>query len=207
MIEIGTDIKKDLYDLDDLDNISNLLNYAVNATINKHYKDKATTDEEEKKVAKQLIVDYLNGYKRVISNTPCPIKYQEDTTNGINGMRDLLNSIDIKNIRYSILNENVLSHAYTEFGLKKIGGYNTDESIAKSVTDVSYSRKIDENIDSLFEDQDFLNGMVSNYLNMSYTNDPSFYSTVVSLAYSNGITKEALEQINSGQNKEIEKHL
>ena len=108
MIEIQTDIRKDLYDLD---NISNLLNYAVNATINKHYKDKATTDEEEKNVAQQLIVDYLNGYKRVISNTPCPspIKYQEDTTNGINGMRDLLNSIDIKNIRYSILNENVLS--------------------------------------------------------------------------------------------------
>lgn len=204
MIEITKDIRKDL---NDLDNISNLLNYAVNATINKHYKDKATTDEEKKNVAQQLIVDYLNGYKRVISNTPCPIKYQEDTTNGINGMRDLLNSIDIKNIRYSILNENVLSHAYTEFGLKKIGGYNTDESIAKSVTDVSYSGKIDENIDSLFEDQDFLNGMVSNYLNMSYTNDPSFYSTVVSLAYSNGITKEALEQINSGQNKEIEKHL
>ena len=200
MIEIQTDIRKDLYDLD---NISNLLNYAVNATINKHYKDKATTDEEEKNIAQQLIVNYLNGYKRVISNTPCPI----DTTNGINGMRDLLNSIDIKNIRYSILNENVLSHAYTEFGLKKIGGYNTDESIAKSVTDVSYSGKIDENIDSLFEDQDFLNGMVSNYLNMSYTNDPSFYSTVVSLAYSNGITKEALEQINSKQNKEIEKHL
>lgn len=202
MIEIKTDIRKDLYDLD---NISNLLNYAVNATINKHYKDKATTDEEEKNVAQQLIVNYLNGNKRIISNTPCPINYPEDITNGINGMRDLLNSIDIKNIRYSILNENVLSHAYTEFGLKKIGGYNTDESIAKSVTDVSYSGKIDENIDSLFEDQDFLNGMVSNYLNMS--NDPSFYSTVVSLAYSNGITKEALEQINSGQNKEIEKHL
>ena len=204
MIEIKTDVRKDL---NDLDNISNLLNYAVNATINKHYKDKATTDEERKNVAQQLIVNYLNGYKSVISNTPCPIKYQEDVTNGINGMRDLLNSIDIKNIRYSILNEKVLSHAYTEFGLKKIGGYNTDESIAKYVTDVSYSGKLDENIDSLFEDQDFLNGMVSNYLNMSYTNDPSFYSTVVSLAYSNGITKEALEQINSGQNKEIEKHL
>ena len=204
MIEIKTDVRKDL---NDLDNISNLLNYAVNATIDKHYKDKATTDEERKNVAQQLIVNYLNGNKRIISNTPCPINYPEDITNGINGMRDLLNSIDIKNIRYSILNENVLSHAYTEFGLKKIGGYNTDESIAKSVTDVSYSGKIDENIDSLFEDQDFLNGMVSNYLNMSYTNDPSFYSTVVSLAYSNGITKEALEQINSGQNKEIEKHL
>lgn len=204
MIEIQTDIRKDLYDLD---NISNLLNYAVNATINKHYKDKATTDEEEKNVAQQLIVNYLNGYKSVISNTPCPIKYQEDVTNGINGMRDLLNSIDIKNIRYSILNENVLSHAYTEFGLKKIGGYNTDESIAKYVTDVSYSGKLDENIDSLFENQDFLNGMVSNYLNMSYTNDFSFYSTVVSLAYSNEITKKALEQINSEQNKEIEKHL
>lgn len=204
MIDIKTDIRKDL---NDLDNISNLLNYAVNATINKHYKDKATTDEGKKNIAQQLIVNYLNGNKRIISNTPCPINYPEDITNGINGMRDLLNSIDIKNIRYSILNENVLSHAYTEFGLKKIGGYNTDESIAKSVTDVSYSGKIDENIDSLFEDQDFLNGMVSNYLNMSYTNDPSFYSTVVSLAYSNGITKEALEQINSEQNKEIEKHL
>lgn len=204
MIEIKTDVRKDL---NDLDNISNLLNYAVNATIDKHYKDKATTDEERKNVAQQLIVNYLNGNKRIISNTPCPINYPEDITNGINGMRDLLNSIDIKNIRYSILNENVLSHAYTEFGLKKIGGYNTDESIAKYVTDVSYSGKIDENIDSLFENQDFLNGMVSSYLNMSYTNDPSFYSTVVSLAYSNGITKEALEQINSGQNKEIEKHL
>lgn len=204
MIEIKTDVRKDL---NDLDNISNLLNYAVNATINKHYKDKATTDEGKKNIAQQLIVNYLNGNKRIISNTPCPINYPEDITNGINGMRDLLNSIDIKNIRYSILNENVLSHAYTEFGLKKIGGYNTDESIAKYVTDVSYSGKLDENIDSLFENQDFLNGMVSNYLNMSYTNDPSFYSTVVSLAYSNGITKEALEQINSGQNKEIEKHL
>lgn len=204
MIEIKTDIRKDLYDLD---NISNLLNYAVNATINKHYKDKATTDKEKKNIAQQLIVNYLNGNKRIISNTPCPINYPEDITNGINGMRDLLNSIDIKNIRYSILNENVLSHAYTEFGLKKIGGYNTDESIAKYVTDVSYSGKLDENIDSLFENQDFLNGMVSNYLNMSYTNDFSFHSTVVSLAYSNGITKEALEQINSEQNKEIEKHL
>lgn len=204
MIEIKTDIRKDLYDLD---NISNLLNYAVNATINKHYKDKATTDEEKKNIAQQLIVNYLNGNKRIISNTPCPINYPEDITNGINGMRDLLNSIDIKNIRYSILNENVLSHAYTEFGLKKIGGYNTDESIAKYVTDVSYSGKLDENIDSLFENQDFLNGMVSNYLNMSYTNDFSFHSTVVSLAYSNEITKSSLEQINSEQNKEIEKHL
>lgn len=204
MIEIKTDVRKDL---NDLDNISNLLNYAVNATINKHYKDKATTDEERKNIAQQLIVNYLNGNKRIISNTPCPINYPEDITNGINGMRDLLNSIDIKNIRYSILNENVLSHAYTEFGLKKIGGYNTDESIAKYVTDISYSGKLDENIDSLFENQDFLNGMVSNYLNMSYTNDPSFYSTVVSLAYSNEITKSSLEQINSEQNKEIEKHL
>lgn len=204
MIEITKDIRKDL---NDLDNISNLLNYAVNATINKHYKDKATTDEEKKNIAQQLIVNYLNGNKRIMSNTPCPINYPEDITNGINGMRDLLNSIDIKNIRYSILNENVLSHAYTEFGLKKIGGYNTDESIAKYVTDVSYSGKLDENIDSLFENQDFLNGMVSNYLNMSYTNDFSFHSTVVSLAYSNEITKKALEQINSEQNKEIEKHL
>lgn len=204
MIEIKTDVRKDL---NDLDNISNLLNYAVNATINKHYKDKATTDEEKKNIAQQLIVNYLNGNKRIISNTPCPINYPEDITNGINGMRDLLNSIDIKNIRYSILNENVLSHAYTKFGLKKIGSYNTDESIAKYVTDVSYSGKLDENIDSLFENQDFLNGMVSNYLNMSYTNDFSFHSTVVSLAYSNGITKKALEQINSEQNKEIEKHL
>ena len=117
MIEIKTDVRKDL---NDLDNISNLLNYAVNATINKHYKDKATTDEEKKNVAQQLIVNYLNGNKRIISNTPCPINYPEDITNGINGMRDLLNSIDIKNIRYSILNENVLSHAYTEFGLKKL---------------------------------------------------------------------------------------
>ncbi len=204
MIEIKTDVRKDL---NDLDNISNLLNYAVNATINKHYKDKATTDEGKKNIAQQLIVNYLNGNKRIISNTPCPINYPEDITNGINGMRDLLNSIDIKNIRYSILNENVLSHAYTEFGLKKIGGYNTDESIAKYVTDVSYSGKLDENIDSLFENQDFLNGMVSNYLNMSYTNDFSFHSTVVSLAYSNEITKKALEQINSEQNKKIEKHL
>ena len=204
MIEITKDIRKDL---NDLDNISNLLNYAVNATINKHYKDKATTDEGKKNIAQQLIVNYLNGNKRIISNTPCPINYPEDITNGINGMRDLLNSIDIKNIRYSILNENVLSHAYTEFGLKKIGGYNTDESIAKYVTDVSYSGKLDENIDSLFENQDFLNGMVSNYLNMSYTNDFSFHSTVVSLAYSNEITKKALEQINSEQNKKIEKHL
>lgn len=204
MIEIKTDVRKDL---NDLDNISNLLNYAVNATINKHYKDKANTDKEKKNVAQQLIVNYLNGNKRIISNTPCPINYPEDITNGINGMRDLLNSIDIKNIRYSILNENVLSHAYTEFGLKKIGGYNTDESIAKYVTDVSYSGKLDENIDSLFENQDFLNGMVSNYLNMSYTNDFSFHSTVVSLAYSNEITKKALEQINSEQNKKIEKHL
>lgn len=204
MIEIKTDVRKDL---NDLDNISNLLNYAVNATINKHYKDKATTDEEKKNIAQQLIVNYLNGNNRIISNTPCPINYPEDITNGINGMRDLLNSIDIKNIRYSILNENVLSHAYTEFGLKKIGGYNTDESIAKYVTDVSYSGKLSKNIDSLFEDQDFLNGMVSNYLNMSYTNDFSFHSTVVSLAYSNEITKKALEQINSGQNKKIEKHL
>lgn len=204
MIEITKDIRNDL---NDLDNISNLLNYAVNATINKHYKDKATTDEGKKNVAQQLIVNYLNGNKRIISNTPCPINYPEDITNGINGMRDLLNSIDIKNIRYSILNENVLSHAYTEFGLKKIGGYNTDESIAKYVTDVSYSGKLDENIDSLFENQDFLNGMVSNYLNMSYTNDFSFHSTVVSLAYSNEITKKALEQINSEQNKKIEKHL
>lgn len=177
MIEITKDVRKDL---NDLDNISNLLNYAVNATINKHYKDKANTDKEKKNIAQQLIVNYLNGNKRIISNTPCHINYPEDITNGINGMRDLLNSIDIKNIRYSILNENVLSHAYTEFGLKKIGGYNTDESIAKYVTDVSYSGKLDENIDSLFEDQDFLNGMVSNYLNMSYTNDFSFHSTVVS---------------------------
>lgn len=45
MIEIKTDVRKDL---NDLDNISNLLNYAVNATINKHYKDKATTDKEKK---------------------------------------------------------------------------------------------------------------------------------------------------------------
>ena len=204
MIEITKDVRKDL---NDLDNISNLLNYAVNETINKHYKDKANTDKEKKNIAQQLIVNYLNGNKRIISNTPCPINYPEDITNGINGMRDLLNSIDIKNIRYSILNENVLSHAYKEFGLKKIGGYNTDESIAKYLTDVSYSGKLDENIDSLFENQDFLNGMVSNYLNMSYTNDFSFHSTVVSLAYSNEITKSSLEQINSEQNKEIEKHL
>lgn len=191
MIEIRKDVRNDLYDLD---NVSNLLNYAVNETINRHYK--AETDEEKKNIAQQIIVEYLNGNKSVISNAPCPIPYPEDTVDGINGMRDLINSIDIKNIRYSILNENVLSHAYTEYGLKKIGGYNTNESIAKYVTDVSYSGKLDENIDSLFENQDFLNGMVSNYLNMSYTNDFSLHSCATSLAYSNDITEHALEQIN-----------
>ncbi len=191
MIEIRKNVRNDLYDLD---NVSNLLNYAVNETINRHYK--AETDEEKKNIAQQIIVTYLNGTKSVISNTPCPIQYPDDIANGINGMRDLLNSMDIKNIRYSILNENVLSHAYTEFGLKKTGGYSTDESIAKYVTDVSYSRKLDENIDSLFENQEFLNGMVSNYIKMSYTNDFSLHSCATSLAYSNAITEQALEQIN-----------
>lgn len=52
MIEIKTDIRKNLYDLD---NISNLLNYAVNATINKHYKDKATTMKKKRMLHNNLL--------------------------------------------------------------------------------------------------------------------------------------------------------
>ena len=51
MIEIRKNVRNDLYDLD---NVSNLLNYAVNETINRHYK--AETDEEKKNIAQQTSI-------------------------------------------------------------------------------------------------------------------------------------------------------
>lgn len=191
MIEIRTDVRRDL---NDLDNVSNLLNYALEATINKHYQ----TDnmEEKKKTAKDLMINYLIGKKNVISNVPCPIVYSTDSANGINGMRDLINNIKPETIRYSILKQNILSYAYTEYGKKKSDGYDAKKATSKAVTNLISSGNLNNNIDLLFDNLNILNNMITNYIDISFNNDFSIQPTALSLAIGpDKITSKALEQI------------
>lgn len=194
MIQITTNIRENLTDLD---NISNLLNYAVSSTINKHYSNQ--TAEEKEQTAKRIIVEFIHGKANVISNNPCPISYPEDKENGINGLRDLLKTINPNLIKYSILKANILSHAFSRDILHKISGYNVYEEIAKNITDITYAGVLDKNIDSLFKNENLLNGMVYNYFDMTFNNDIGFYNNIISAGYSDPQISRALEQLNLEQ--------
>lgn len=179
---------KDL-EFNSIDDVSHILNYAIDRTIEKNYK--GLSPEIKQNATKKIISEVLQGRYQCITRQEFPFEFDD----GYKGLRSIISELDPKLIKYSILNANILSYAYTSDICQKLGGYTPNEEIAKNITAITYAGNLDENMDKLFENENILNGMISNYLYMTFNDKLLFYNRVVSAAYSDPQISSALQQL------------
>lgn len=198
MIQITSDIRKDLQDYD---NFSNLLNYAVMQTIKKHYSN--LTEQMQYAKIQEILSLVARGELSVISNTPCPLQYPDDQLNGIRGMRDIIRNEMIKNpniVRDTIAAANIKQYAYTSVIVHKIGGFNYDEQVSYNVTQLATDGSISGAYDQMFNTPDYARSLIKNYCTISYNDDIGLHRSIDSATYSTPQTRYAIEGLIQTEN-------
>lgn len=193
MRQIRTDITKDLTNID---NISNLINYAIMQELKK-----MRISDENDKIKNNILCSLFKG-KNVISNLiPVPLDQEEYNSKGIRNMNELINSeVDLDLFRHSILQANVLSYSDASYDKPCLSNHDeTNDSIASLVTDSLASGKIDELLVHMNQNEEFLRGMISNYINVTYHDDIILQNRLNSIKNLNPLAIQALEAITPKQ--------